>query len=89
MVISLYVDDKRELPKSEQTVTADGSEITTIGDKWTEFMITKYKTNSQPLYVMIDLDGNNLNPETPTASYNPDAAYYEKWLKEGIANFKK
>ena len=89
VVISLYVDDKRELPKSEQYVTDDGSEITTIGDKWTEFMITKYKTNSQPLYVMIDLNGDNLNPETPTTSYNPDVPTYEKWLKEGIANFKK
>lgn len=89
VLISLYVDDKRPLPKSEQTVSEDGSEITTIGDKWTEFMITKYKTNTQPLYVMIDLKGDNLNPETPTTSYNPDAEVYEKWLKEGIANFKK
>ena len=89
VVISLYVDDKRELPKSEQSVTADGSEITTIGDKWTEFMISKYKTNSQPLYVMIDLNGDNLNPEIPTTSYNPDVLVYETWLKQGISNFKK
>ena len=89
VVISLYVDDKRELPKAEQKVTTDGSEITTIGDKWTEFMITKYNTNTQPLYVLIDANGDNLNPETPTTSYNPDAVVYENWLKAGIKNFKK
>ena len=88
-MISLYVDDKRELPKAEQKVTTDGSEITTIGDKWTEFMITKYNTNTQPLYVLIDANGDNLNPETPTTSYNPDAVVYENWLKAGIKNFKK
>jgi thiol:disulfide interchange protein DsbD len=89
VLISLYVDDKRELPKSEQHVSPDGSEIETIGDKWTDFMITKYKTNTQPLYVLTDLEGNSLNPETPTTSYDPDIIVYENWLKAGIANFKK
>jgi thiol:disulfide interchange protein DsbD len=28
-----------------------GSEIETVGDKWTDFMISTYKTNTQPLYV--------------------------------------
>ncbi|HWR94992.1 MAG TPA: cytochrome c biogenesis protein CcdA [Flavobacterium sp.] len=89
VVVSLYVDDKRELPKNEQRTTADGTEITTIGDKWTEFMITKYKTNTQPLYVMIDFEGNNLNSEIPTMSYDPDILNYKNWLKTGIKNFKK
>ncbi|HEX8576582.1 MAG TPA: cytochrome c biogenesis protein CcdA [Flavobacterium sp.] len=88
VLISLYVDDKRELPKAEQTVTASGDEIITIGDKWTEFMISKYKTNTQPLYVLTDLEGNNLNPEKPTISYVGVKEYYD-WLKAGIANFKK
>ena len=52
-------------------------------------MITKYKTNTQPLYVLVDLDGNNLNNVTPTTSYDPDVKLYESWLKKGIANFKK
>ena len=66
-----------------------GNTIETIGDKWTEFMISKYKTNTQPLYVVTDAEGNNLNPETPTTSYNPDVNLYEEWLKQGIKNFKK
>ncbi len=90
VLISLYVDDKRDLPKSEQFVSkSTGSSIVTVGDKWTDFMISKYKTNTQPLYVLTDLEGNSLNTNTPTTSYDPDVNLYENWLKYGIANFKK
>jgi thioredoxin-related protein len=89
VLISLYVDDKRELPKSEQFISKyTGAEIETIGDKWTDFMITKYNTNTQPLYVLTDLLGNNLNEKQPTISYVP-VEEYEAWLKEGISKFKK
>lgn len=87
VLISLYVDDKRELPKEEQFVTAAGDKIITAGDKWTDFMISKYKTNTQPLYVITDLEGNNLNASKPTISY-VSAEEYLQWLKEGISNFK-
>ena len=89
VLISLYVDDKRELPKDQQVKSATGESLETIGDKWTDLMISKYKTNTQPLYVITDLEGNNLNSTTPTISYTPDVAAYGAWLKEGISNFKK
>lgn len=86
VLISLYVDDKRELPKNEQTVSKEtGNEITTIGDKWTEFIITKYKTNTQPFYVLIDLKEQKLNAPV---SYTPNAEDYLTWLKDGISKFK-
>ncbi len=89
VLISLYVDDKRMLPLSEQIKAAETGELLeTIGDKWTDFMISKYKTNTQPLYVLTDLTGANLNVNTPTCSYDPDVAKYESWLKQGISNFK-
>ncbi|MNK68666.1 Thiol:disulfide interchange protein DsbD precursor [compost metagenome] len=87
VLISLYVDDKRELPKEEQFTTASGDKIITVGDKWTDFMISKYKTNTQPLYIITDLEGNNLNASKPTISY-VSADEYLHWLKEGISNFK-
>lgn len=87
VVISLYVDDKRELPKNEQFFSkATDSEIETIGDKWTDFMITRYKTNTQPLYVLTDLEGKSLNAAQPTISY-VGVEEYEAWLKSGIAKF--
>jgi len=87
VLISLYVDDKRELPAEEQFVTKSGDKIITVGDKWTDFMISKYKTNTQPLYVITDLEGKNLNSSKPTISY-VNADEYLNWLKEGIGNFK-
>ena len=90
VVISLYVDDKRALPKSEQFVSkTSGKLLETIGDKWTDFMIATYKTNTQPLYVITDLEGNNLNETVPTISYTPEVVIYETWLKNGITKFKK
>ena len=90
VLISLYVDDKRELPKEQQFKSATTGELLeTIGDKWTDLMISKYKTNTQPLYVITDLEGNNLNATIPTISYTPDVKVYEEWLKSGVSNFKK
>ena len=89
VVISLYVDDKRELPKNDQLISkATGSSIETIGDKWTDFMISKYKTNTQPLYVLTDLEGTSLNSKQPTISF-VGIEEYEAWLKEGVSRFKK
>jgi len=87
VLISLYVDDKRQLPENEQyTSEINGKKVTTIGKKWSEFQIKKYKANAQPYYVLLDHVGNNLNEHT---AYNPDADDYLAWLNEGIANYIK
>lgn len=89
VLISLYVDEDIDLPKNEQFISkTTGSEIITVGDKWTDFMISKYKTNTQPLYVLADLEGNSLNTEKPTISY-VGVDEYESWLKNGISKFRK
>ncbi|HBS52872.1 MAG TPA: thiol:disulfide interchange protein, partial [Flavobacterium sp.] len=89
VLISLYVDDKRELPTTEQFISkTTGSRIETIGDKWTDLMISKYKTNTQPLYVLTNLEGKNLNTQQPTISF-VRIEEYESWLKQGISKFIK
>lgn len=85
VLISLYGDDKKELPKSEQYTTKEGKEITTIGKKWSEFQITRFNNNSRPFYVLLDLNEKELN--TPVA-YTPNIDDYLAWLKEGISKFK-
>jgi len=85
VLVSLYVDDKRDLPENEIYTSTNGKEITTVGGKWSDFQIEKYRANAQPYYVLIDHDGNNLNP--PVA-YNPHVEEYLAWLQEGIGNFK-
>jgi hypothetical protein len=51
-------------------------------------MISKNNTNTQPLYVITDLEGNSLNQKQPTISY-VNVEEYESWLKVGVSKFKK
>ncbi|MBC7847861.1 MAG: thioredoxin family protein [Flavobacterium sp.] len=83
VLISLYVDDKRILPESEQYVSEEtGKNIETVGNKWSDFQITRYKANAQPFYVVLDSDGNDLNQP---AGYIPDIQEYKFWLQTGIS----
>lgn len=87
VLISLYVDDKRELPKEEQYFSKITSKnIRSIGNKWSEFQIKKYQANAQPYYVLLNHNGENLNEHS---AYNPDINDYLAWLKDGIDNFSK
>ena len=88
VLISLYVDDKKELPKNEQYVSKEtGKEITSIGNKWSDFQITKFKANAQPYYIILDTDGTMLSDKPE--SYNSNIESYKGWLREGIDRYKK
>jgi len=87
VLVSLYVDFKEELPESEQYISkTTGKNIKTIGNKWSDLQITRYKTNSQPYYVLVNNAEENLNPPV---GYTPDIEEYLAWLKEGVSNYKK
>jgi len=87
VLISLYVDDKKELPENEQYVSeTTGKKIKTIGNKWSDLQIKTYKANAQPFYVIVDHKSANL---TEPSAYNPDIENYYNWLNSGIKNFKK
>lgn len=87
VLISLYVDDKRELPIEEQYVSKEtGKKIKSIGNKWSDFQITRYKANAQPYYIILDTNEKSLNKP---AGYMPDITEYEQWLKSGIQQLKK
>lgn len=88
ILISLYVDSKKELPKSEQYASKEtGKEIVTVGNKWSDFQITKFKSNAQPYYMILDHEGNSLSKKPE--SYNSDATEYQAWLRQGIDAFNK
>lgn len=61
IIIALYVDDRTKLPENEWVTSSyDGKVKKTIGKKNADFQITKYGINSQPYYVLVDTEGNNL-----------------------------
>ena len=86
VLISLYGDDQRELPKEEQYVSKSGSEVTTIGKKWREYQIERYNINAQPYYVILDTEGKDISKPV---GYTPNVEEYKKWLELGILKFKK
>ncbi|RED22553.1 thiol:disulfide interchange protein DsbD [Flavobacterium cutihirudinis] len=87
VLISLYVDDKKELPENEQYVSeTTGKKIKTIGNKWSDLQIKTYKANAQPFYVIVDHNSTNL---AEPSAYNPDIQEYYNWLQSGIQKFKK
>ncbi|SDX61602.1 Thiol:disulfide interchange protein DsbD [Lutibacter oricola] len=87
VLISLYVDDKRPLPKGEEIESKlrPGKKLRYIGQKWSEFQTIKYKANAQPFYVLMDHNEENL---IDPVAYTPDVDEYYNWLKKGTSNFK-
>lgn len=82
ILISLYCDRKVHLPKEKQYISkTTGKEVITIGNKWTDFQITRYASNAQPLYVILNAKGENVSK--PIA-YTTDVQEYKKWLEDGI-----
>jgi cytochrome c biogenesis protein CcdA/thioredoxin-related protein len=90
IVVSLYVDEKRKLPLTEQAevTLANGEKksIVSVGDKWATFQTENFGATSQPQYAIISPDEKLL---TKTKFYTPDATVFAQWLQCGIDTFKK
>lgn len=91
ILISLYVDSEKELPKEEQrTEDFQGKkyEIKTIGNHWSIFMMKKYKTLAQPYYVILNANEEQLLPAIGyTQAQSIDN--YIQFLEEGKKLNKK
>ena len=88
VLISLYVDDRKELPEAQQFSFKYDSgrvkKISTVGQKWGTFQTINFNAASQPYYVLMSPDLEILN----SSIQYTDIATYEQWLKTGIQNFK-
>lgn len=81
IIVSLYVDDKTDLPKQEQYIsTLSNQKIKTIGNKWSDFQAKKFNTNSQPYYVIVNNQEKVLN--LPQA-FNLNIKNYINFLDSG------
>jgi thiol:disulfide interchange protein len=89
IVISLYVDDKKNLPSDERFTytTKDGNkrDIKTVGDKWSVFETENFRSNSQPLYAILN---NNEELVSVPSGYAPSVVDYLNWLQAGLDDFE-
>lgn len=90
VLISLYVDEKKELPKEEQVTLerriGGPAKMRYTGNRWAFLQSEYFNINSQPYYVLITPDGRLLN--NPVA-YTPDKHAYAEFLDCGLRNFKQ
>lgn len=92
VVVSLYVDERTELPKNEQKtvqITKDRTkDLVTVGDKWMVKQITEYQTASQPYYIMQDTEGKDLGNGSADFQNHSNSSVFKQWLDDGLNRFK-
>lgn len=84
VLISLYVDDRKELENilfSEPRQT----KLRRVGDMWADFQIVNFEQNSQPLYVMMSPDEKVL---AAPRGYKEGVEDYADFLDCGLNTFK-
>ena len=87
ILISLYVDDRKELSESErfELPNPNGTlrSVDTVGEKWAAFQALNFQSASQPFYVLLTPDEKLL---APSIQYT-DTATFKQWLETGWAAF--
>jgi thiol:disulfide interchange protein DsbD len=89
IIISLYVDDRKELPEAEQFnfqyPNGRIKAIQTVGEKWATFQNLNFSNASQPYYVLLSSDATLLSSPIQYT----DTATYRDWLEEGLSKFRE
>jgi thiol:disulfide interchange protein len=88
VIISLYVDEKAELPIEEQIEVefAPGKTriLKTVGNKWSYYQTKNYKTNTQPYYRMLGPNGEDLSNGSADYEHHGNKDDFKAWLGEGL-----
>lgn len=87
VLVSLYVDERENLAEEEQYKSEiTGKKIKTVGNKWSDFQIRHFQSNSQPQYIL--LGHHSMEPLNGTTAYDPNVQLYLNWLEEGVQAFE-
>lgn len=87
VLITLIVDDKTRLPQPLEVTETNGDRRTlkTVGERWSYFQRTKFGSNAQPFYVMLDNTGH---PLAASYGFDEDVNKYISWLRGGLKTYK-
>ena len=91
VLISLYVDERIDLPKDQQyetTMAGKTKKVKTTGDKWMVLQANSYGTNSQPYYVFLNHDEKALVENANYQDYGT-VDLFADWLNRGLQEFRK
>jgi thiol:disulfide interchange protein len=85
VIIALYTDDAFKLPESEWIKSSyDGEMKKSMGDKNLDFGITKFRSNTQPLYSIINSKGDTLGKPI---EFTMNVQAFKAFLDAGKARF--
>jgi thiol:disulfide interchange protein DsbD len=86
VIVSLYIDDKTELPESEWvTSVLNGNLCKTLGVKMRDYQESRFGIRAQPFYALIDFDEKPLTKPVAKSSVNE----FLQFLNSGIDAFNK
>ena len=91
VLISLYVDERIDLPKNEQyetTLAGKKKKVKTTGDKWMVLQANTYGANSQPYYVFLNNNGDQMVEPANYQDYGT-VELFTDWLNRGLKEFNK
>jgi thiol:disulfide interchange protein DsbD len=87
VIAALYVDDKTRLPEDQWiTSTYDNKVKKSIGKIYADFQISRYGTNAQPFYVLLDHEEKLL---VAPRAYDLDIDAFVEFLDEAMAEFER
>lgn len=87
VLITLMIDDKTKLPQPiEIQENGKTRKLKTIGDKWSYLQRSKFGSNAQPFYILLNDEGQPLGP---SYAFNEDVSKYIQFLQNGLKEFKK
>ena len=92
VIVSLFVDDRKQLDKAEQKEVQWGDDKVTIeteGMKWGFMQLSKYKISSQPYYVIVNDDENLLSNNGIGYDTGKDLPVFKTWLNTAILKYKE
>ena len=85
VIVALYVDDKKIVDESDWVTLPNGNVLKGLGKINSNFTKEKFKVNSQPHYIVVGADGEQLIAK----GYDLNVANYLEFLKKGIELYKK
>ena len=83
VVVALYCDDKTELPADKwYTSKVDRQEKKTLGDQNLDFQISRFNSNAQPHYVLLDPRKDD-KPMVQPVAFDANVSHFVSFLDEG------
>ena len=86
VVVALYTDDKKQLPREDWITTDTGKLLKSLGKINSYYALHRYGINAQPYYVLQGHGGKLL---AEPRGYNLDVAEFVAFLQRGLEEYDK